>query len=88
MLFYFFSNYNMKTIAVLLGLLVLASFGSAKPTINTDQREMLTQLYESLDQKKVVLGEKVTELKSSSLTFEGGKGKKLFCSLSSIIEKF
>ena len=70
----------MKTIAVLLGLFLLASFGSAKPTqkLSTKQREMLTQLYESLDQKEHDLEERANVLKSADLAFKGGKGKK-FC---------
>ena len=70
----------MKTIAVLLGLFLLVTFGSAKPTqkLSIKQREMLTQLYESLDQKEHDLEERANVLKSTDLAFKGGKGEK-FC---------
>ena len=67
----------MKTITVLLGLLLLVTYGSTKPTstLSTKEREILTQLYESLEQKEHDLEERANVLKSTDLAFKGGKGK-------------
>ena len=70
----------MKTIAVLLGFFLLVTFGTAKPTqkLSTKQREIMTQLYESLDQKERDFEERANVLKSTDLAFKDGKGEKFF----------
>ena len=69
----------MKTVAMFLTFLLLVTYGSAKPAakISHAQRELLTQLYESLDVKEHGLKEKAMMLKSADLAFKGGKGKNL-----------